>query len=180
MNAVEVTAGRRVRRPVTWILLLLLGVLALRTQFSLIMVSGESMRPTLLNGDLLVVRRFGPHSNLSRGDVVVAHHGTDLIVKRVVAMPGETVELRQGVLYVNEKPVAPNHLLNPGGLSLRKGHLAENRFAMLGDNRAVSPAESGHAVVPAEAVVGHVVLRLSWPVQLGLWTSPDPLELPTE
>lgn len=144
--------------------LLLLGaaviglLLCLRAQFSLALVKGESMHPGLSSGDLLLVdklayRAAGPE----RGDIVVARHGTDLIVKRLVGMPGEQVELRRGTLYVNGFRRAEEYPLERGTLILGKGRLFENKYALLGDNRSLPNSVSVHAVVSKDQIVGKVV-----------------------
>ena len=150
-------------------LLLIAGLigllLCLRSHFSLCLVKGESMLPSLRSGDLLLVdsfayRRAGPE----RGDIVVARNQHGLIVKRVVGLPGEDVELRQGELLVNRLPVAEGYSVEPGWLSLRRGRLFDHRYALLGDNRSLPVILSVHAVVAKDQILGKVVhsLRL-WP-----------------
>src|SRR5262245_29069396 len=77
-------------------------------------VQGTSMLPFLEDGQRIIVNmmvyRFRP---IERGDVVVFWYPKDpsvSFIKRVVALPGETVELRRGVLYVNGKKVEEEYL----------------------------------------------------------------------
>lgn len=143
--------------------LLLLG---LRAHFCLCLVKGESMLPGLRSGDLLLVDRLAYRMAApQRGDVVVARDRADLIVKRVVGLPGDEVELDRGRLYVNGRPLAEAYPVQPGALSLGKGRLFEDRYALLGDNRSLPVSLTVHAVVSKEQIVGKVVATLRfWPI----------------
>lgn len=140
-------------------------LLVFRAQFVLFIAKGESMLPGLRSGDLVLVDKLAYRAkNPERGDIVVARKGNDLIVKRVVGLPREEVELRQGILYVNHHALAEEYPVGPGWLSLRKGRLWEDRYALLGDNRSVSGSVFVHAVVSKDLILGKVIqsVRL-WP-----------------
>lgn len=160
-------AARSLSRQVGWHLLIGLTALLVlgRTRFSLCLVQGDSMLPGLRTGDLLIVdKRAYRDAELKRGDLVVAKSGGELLVKRVVGLPGEELELRLGELYVNRVARAEYYPVEPGRLTLRRGRLFEDRYALLGDNRNVNVPTSVHAVVSKHQIVGRVVhwLRL-WP-----------------
>jgi len=145
-------------------------LLVFRAHFGLYIAKGESMHPGLRSGDLVLVDKLAYRAkDPERGDIVVAREGNDLIVKRVVGLPGEAVELRQGRLYVNQRPLAEGYAVEPGWLSLRRGRLLEDRYALLGDNRSVSSSVFVHAVVSKDQILGRVIqsVRL-WP---GWWRS---------
>jgi signal peptidase I len=140
-------------------------LLVFRAHFILSIAKGESMLPGLHSGDLLLVNKLAYGAkDLQRGDIVVAREGNDLIVKRVVGLPGEEVELQQGKLYINQRQRAEKYAVEPGWLSLRKGRLLEDRYALLGDNRSVSRFVFVHAVVSKDQILGKVIrsVRL-WP-----------------
>lgn len=140
-------------------------LLVFRAHFILSIAKGESMLPGLRSGDLVLVDKLAYGAkDLKRGDIVVAREGNDLIVKRVVGLPGEEVELQQGKLYVNQRPLAEAYPVEPGWLSLGKGRLLEDKYALLGDNRSVSSSVFVHAVVSKDQIVGKVVYSLRlWP-----------------
>ena len=123
------------------------------------MVSGDSMLPTLKPGDLLLIERHAyDQAEPDRGDIVVARQPGCLIVKRVVGLPGEEVEVKQGSIYVNGECVDEKHQINEGLLTVGEGKLLPGDFATLGDNRAVSPLTAVHPIVTKDEILGKVVL----------------------
>jgi len=138
-------------------------LLLLRWQFGLTFVLGESMAPTFGTGDLLLLNREAyRNTDPERGDIVVARQRTGLIVKRVVGLPGEEVEVNRGDLYVNQRKVAEPYPVEPGTLKIEKGRLPEAKFALLGDNRALPPSLVVHAIVPKDRIVGKVIFSIRW------------------
>jgi signal peptidase I len=139
--------------------LVTLGILAvIRSHYQFAVVVGESMQPTFRSGDLLIVDRAAYRGTPpARGDVVVAHYRKDLVVKRVVALPGEVVELKTGRLCIDGQPVVEPYPTRPGTLSVSQGRMLEGRFATLGDNRRVSPAQAVHPIVSVPDILGKVV-----------------------
>jgi len=158
------TVPRRLR---LWLVLgaLLLGsVSLLRWRYALTLVNGDSMRPTFRTGDLLLVdkwayRRVPPQ----RGDIVTARYHHGLVVKRVIGLPGEEVEIRQGVLYVDGLPMPEPYHPSAGLLSIDPGRLFAGRFATLGDNRAQPLAIAVHPILSQPDLVGRVIGSLRLP-----------------
>jgi signal peptidase I len=127
----------------------------LRTQFCFVIVEGESMAPTLRNGDLLLVRR-AVKSEPKRGDIILGRLGRELVVKRVVGLPGEEVEVLHGSLFIDRKPM-PEPYVHPGALSVVRGKLRANHFAVMGDNRTLAATVAMQGVVSKQAIMGRVV-----------------------
>jgi signal peptidase I len=136
----------------------LVTLFLIRTQYFISLVNGDSMQPGLPSGDLLIVHRTAyRNAPPQRGDIVVVRARTGLMVKRVVGLPGENVELRAGGLYINDQIMVEPYPVAPGWLSLGEGRLLEDRYAILGDNRSIAQSLSIHAVVSADHIVGKVV-----------------------
>jgi len=136
-----------------------------RVHFALYIAKGESMLPFLRSGDLVLVDKLAYRAkDPKRGDIVVAREHYDIIVKRLVGLPSEEIELHQGKLYVNRLPLAEEYAVKPGQLSLRRGRLFDDKYALLGDNRSVSSSVFVHAVVSKDQILGKVIhsIRL-WP-----------------
>lgn len=138
------------------------ATLLLRTQFELALTLGDSMAPNLCDGDLLIVQRSAYRTaDPQRGDIILARYRGELIVKRVVGLPHENVELRQGTLYVNGVRIPEQHWVRPGPLEIGRGKLCSGRFALLGDNRELSDQVVVHGVVGKGDIVGKVVFNLA-------------------
>jgi signal peptidase I len=107
--------------------------------FQVSVVSGHSMDPNLEPGDRLVVDKLGYRwSSIHRFDVVVfecpMQSGIDY-VKRVVGLPGETVELRGGELFVDGEPVEQDFAFEDDGCWFGPVSVPEGQYFVLGDNR---------------------------------------------
>ena len=140
-------------------------LLLAQAHFRLALVSGDSMQPELRTGDLLLIdKRAYRTRDPQRGDVVLAQCGQDLIVKRVVGLPGEKVELRRGHVYVNGSALAERYAIRSGSLNISPGVLFRGKYALLGDNRDMDLSQVAYPVVSREQVVGKVVWPFSGPL----------------
>lgn len=158
-TAASGSAGSR-RSRIPWILGLIALVLAgFRTQYRVIVVKGDSMAPTLHSGELLFVStRAYSGATPGRGDLVIVRFRGELIVKRVVGLPGEVVGTRNGRVFVDGHPLAENSYETlRGWLEIRPGRVIDDSYAVLGDNRSLPPGVMVHAVVPKDGIVGKVV-----------------------
>lgn len=157
-----------------WMLLgwICVAILAwLKSYVCVVLVDGDSMVPTFHSGDLLLIhKRTYENQSPSRGDVVVSRFRSELIVKRIVGLPGETVEVVKGRVYINGSPIPETHAMSHGNLNVRSGELFPGRYAVLGDNRTSTDYQLFYAVVPQESVIGKatLALRLGW-TGLHLW-----------
>jgi len=154
------------------------GISVLRVPFrSLFLVRGDSMRPTLRDGDLILVRRgLEKGAHYGRGSIVVASivaaempslsgdNSPVTNVKRIVGLPGELVRVSSdGVVRIEEEPLGEPYLdpearAAPGpGLSwLCDG----NEYFLMGDHRADSGDSRRFGPVPAANIVGKLWIRL--------------------
>lgn len=144
-------------------------------------VDGESMMPTLENGNLLIINKVVDEiDDLNRFDVVVFHATPeDDYVKRLIGLPGDKVEYKNDVLYINNKAVEEPYLdkfkIGSEGEKLTgdftlKGIsngvnevVPKDHIFVLGDNRKNSYDSRYFGFVPIDKVVGKVNLRY-WPI----------------
>lgn len=130
-------------------------------------IPSGSMEPTLLPGDRIVVGKAGLFGQPKPGDVVVFHYPVDPrqdFVKRLIAVGGQTVELRRSQLYINGKVVSQSYL--PRGLTFADFGpvtVPSGAYFMLGDNRNNSDDSRVWGYVKQNLVIGRV-LFLYWPL----------------
>ncbi|MBU1042318.1 MAG: signal peptidase I [Proteobacteria bacterium] len=120
----------------------LLSGLAEERYFPIYNVTQTSMRPTLRTGDHLRAQALAPRDIIRRGQLVVFEYPSDhalIFVKRVVGLPGEVVEVEDGLVYVNGDPIEEGYYaVRPRGsksLDMPAARLAPDEYYVLGDNR---------------------------------------------
>ncbi len=132
-------------------------------------VEGQSMEPNLHTNQRLVVEKVsyrfhGPQ----RFDVVVLklpNQSEDLLIKRVIGLPGETVEIKNGRVYINGEPLEEPYTVDetrPGRYA--KVTVPPLHVYVLGDNRDRSNDSRSFGPVPIESIVGRAWLSY-WPLQ---------------
>jgi signal peptidase I len=137
-------------------------------------VQGTSMEPLLADGERIVVNKFLYHFRpIERGDVVVFWYPVDpsvSFIKRVVALPGDTIEIRSGRVVVNGVPAKEPYLLesyrdddNYPATEVRKGY-----YFVLGDHRRSSNDSRSWGEVPERYIYGSAVVRFWPPRRVGL------------
>jgi len=148
--------------------------------FSNYVVEGESMLPTLEDGNKVVVNKLGYETeDLERFDVIVFHANEEEdYVKRVIGLPGEKVEYREDMLFINGKKVNEPFLKqyreqSPGGYLTGDftiedltgvERVPEGKLFVLGDNRLGSWDSRQFGFISEDQVVGKVNLRY-WPLE---------------
>jgi signal peptidase I len=176
-------APRSRRRVVaSWavsVALALVLALGLRTfAFQTFWIPTTSMVPTLdVNDRILVLKAFFNWHQLREGDIVVftrpprdqcgGSAGTDL-VKRVIALPGQTIYSADGILYVDgrrlREPYLPPHdplgPPIPGATRKDPFHVPAGEFYVMGDNRAISCDSRFWGPIKGSSIVGRVVMLL--------------------
>lgn len=140
--------------------------------FRLATVSGESMMPSLSDGDMVFLNRISNFfSDPQAGDVVAfpnPSNPAEYYIKRVVGVPGDVIDLINGIFYVNGQPLDDAFSVEP---VLAIGNVdfpvtvEEGRFFVLGDNRNRSKDSRHIAVgnVSGDNMVGRVAFRI-WPI----------------
>lgn len=140
-------------------------------------VDGMSMYPTLSDGDHLIVDKLTyQFSDPKRFDIIVfpfRYQEDTYYVKRVMGLPGETVQIIGGVLYINGTALQEDYgreTMEMGGLASEPVTLGEDEYFVLGDNRNNSSDSREPSVgnIARESIIGKVRFRV-WPLTgLGL------------
>jgi signal peptidase I len=104
-----------------------------------IQIIGSSMSPTYRNGSLNLVNRWSYTKKPPiRGDVIALSAEGELLLKRIVALPGETVTITQGRIYVDERPLADPFSYEKIPWEMDPVQLEFDEFFVIGDNRSAS------------------------------------------
>lgn len=131
------------------------------------MVDGESMEDTLHNGDILLLNRLSYrfHSP-ERFDMVVFPFSMDeYYVKRIIGLPGETIEISDGTIYIDGAPLLEGYGREPaksGGIAAEPIKLGSDEYFLMGDNRNNSKDSRDASVGPVslEQISGKVAMRI--------------------
>jgi signal peptidase I len=129
-------------------------------------VYGSSMEPNLHTDQRLVVEKvsYRLHSP-RRGDVVVIRmpeRGPELLIKRVVALAGETIEIRNGVVHIEGEPIKEDYLVRKTSGHYGPATVPEGHVFVMGDNRGASNDSRIFGPVPLDRVVGRAWVSY-WP-----------------
>jgi signal peptidase I len=133
-------------------------------------IPSDSMYPTLATGDRLVVEKisYRLHSP-SRGDIIVFEPPSQLLrqgyqkeqafIKRVIARENQTVAVSNGIVYVDDRPLAEDYLAEPPAYTLPTLRVPEGCFFVMGDNRNNSNDSHIWGFLPEENIIGRAVFR---------------------
>ena len=125
-----------------------------------IQVVGTSMIPNLEDGELMILNKINYSFNdIERFDIVVVDYPDEPLIKRIVGLPGETVEYRNNKLYIDGELVKEkfdtngktgNYEINESGYSV----IPENMYFVMGDNRINSTDSRSIGPVKKEQILG--------------------------
>jgi signal peptidase I len=144
-------------RSLRWLIPTLLLTLAVRHWALMpVCVCGDSMFPTLKAGQFAWVNKAAYHFRCPRrGEIVVLNTGRERIVKRIIGLPGEDVDVQAGVFYVSGQPLSEPYVCFQDLENVAPGRLGWNQYLLAGDNRL----ESVTVVVNGDRLLGPLVTR---------------------
>ena len=157
-----------------YVLIILIVVIVRTFIITPVIVSGDSMKPNLNNGELLLVRKIGYNNDsIKRSDIIVLRTIDDEgveeeIIKRVIGLPGEHISYKNNKLYVDDKLVVENYKFrDTKDFNLEEicscTSIPEAKYLVLGDNRPISKDSTEFGLIDEDDIVGKAVLRI-WPL----------------
>jgi signal peptidase I len=174
----------RLRSAVEWVAVIvgaLVVALVVKTfLFQAFYIPSGSMEPTLDKGDRVLVNKLSYDlHDVNRGDVIVFEldpedvgpDGIQDLIKRVIGLPGDVIETRDGVVYVNDRPLDEPYLAdgtrtgdqsagqNP---AIERQTVPEDHVYVLGDNRSNSADSRYRGPIPVDSIIGRAFV-LVWP-----------------
>ncbi len=129
-------------------------------------IYGHSMEPALTDGDIVMALRGGSYE---RGDVIAFYSNNKILVKRVIGLPGEWIDIGDdGTVSVDGVPLEEPYLTEKalGECNIELPYqVPDGRYFVLGDHRSVSSDSRSIAVgcVAEEQIIGRLALRI-WPL----------------
>jgi len=133
----------------------------------LLIVTGDSMYPTLKNDEQIIGEKISLNfKDPERGEIVIFKHPKQniLIIKRIVGIPGETIELVDGKIYIDNKLLEEPYLTNQNtkpGKYIKENieyKIPENSYLLLGDNRLESADGREWGFLPRENITARAFI----------------------
>lgn len=141
------TVKKIIKEIIIWLLLIVLTITAsyfiTTNVFVKTAVAGVSMEPTLMEGQVVIVNKIEYYlKSPKRNDVIVYKQSNRehsyYEIKRVIGLPGETVKIKNGIIYINDEALKENvktETIENAGLAEEGIKLDDNEYFVLGDNR---------------------------------------------
>jgi signal peptidase I len=168
------------RETLETVILAVLIFLVIRTLVQNYRIEGQSMEPNFQHGQYLLVNKLAYRlGDYSRGDVIVFHYPNNPsqdYIKRVIGLPGDTIEFRDGVLMVNGLNVAEPYDQVPIARDIQAQTVAPGFLYVLGDNRPASSDTRTWGQLSQEFVIGKAWFAI-WPVTDAGPVAHPPIEL---
>jgi len=154
-----------------YIIVAVIVILLFMYVISFMQIIGPSMNPTLEENDLVFVSKLHYKIlNVRQGDVVVfENNGVKNLVKRVIGLPGDKVEFKNNILYINDEAFKEEYLKDDmvtydfSSCDLGECIIPENYYLVLGDNRLNSQDSRELGFISKDDIIGKVIFRF-WPI----------------
>ena len=146
-----------IKELIPYVIILIVVVLIRTYLFTPIIVSGPSMKPTLDGGELMILNKLD--DNFERFDVVVVDIGSEDIIKRIIAMPGESISCENGIIYVNGRKQEESYSQGRTN-DFEKVVLKDDEYFVMGDNREDSKDSRHLGPIKKDSLKGSTKLVL--------------------
>lgn len=147
-----------IKEVIPYVVIVVVVVLIRTFIITPVRVDGDSMKNTLKNGDILLLYKL---SSIDRFDIIVLDEEKDneKIIKRVIGLPGETVAIKNGKIYINDKVIDDEYAYGQTS-DYNKVTLKDDEYFILGDNRLISKDSRYFGPIKDNEIKGKIVFRL--------------------
>lgn len=147
-----------IKEVIPYIVIVVVVVLIRTFIITPVRVDGDSMKNTLKNGDILLLYKL---SSIDRFDIIVLDEEKDneKIIKRVIGLPGETVAIKKGKIYINDEVIDDEYAYGQTS-DYNKVTLRDDEYFILGDNRLISKDSRYFGPIKDNEIKGKIVFRL--------------------
>ena len=123
---------RFIKELIPYVVILVVVIIIRTYLVTPVMVSGPSMNPTLKGNEIMVLNKI--NNDYERYDIVVVHTEHGEIIKRVIALPGETIQCNNNKIYINGRKLEKDYGMGTTS-NINKTKLKDDEYFVLGDNR---------------------------------------------
>lgn len=138
-------------------LLLIIFSLTIILNVRLVKIDGNSMKPTLTNGDIIF------YSNnikrINRFDIIIFSKNNEIFIKRVIGMPGDSISYKKNTLYVNNIKVEEKYLKSITE-DFNFINISKDKYFVIGDNRLYSYDSRNFGLVDKNEIKGKMFFKI--------------------
>jgi signal peptidase I len=153
----------KIKELVPYVVITVIVILIRMFIISPVRVEGTSMYPTLSNNEFLLLSKYD--QSYERFDIVVLKYKNERLVKRIIGLPGETVEYKNNTLYINGKEVEEPFInVNTDDFKLSElgyDKIPDNYYFVVGDNRGSSLDSRVIGLINKKDLQGTIKLSIS-------------------
>ena len=138
----------------SYVIVIVVALLIKEFVFTLIIVNGDSMNPTLKDNDIMFLNKLSYHFNdIERFDIVVCKDVDGYLIKRVIGLPGDVIYCEDGIIYINDEALDEEFGYGiTNDFSMIK--VREDEYFVMGDNREVSLDSRKLGSFPRKDILG--------------------------
>lgn len=159
-----------IKELIPYIIIIIVVVLIRSYIITPVIVVGDSMVPTLKDDQILLLNKIDYRFNeIERYDIVVVEVGKSEIIKRVIGLPGENIEYRNNILYIDGHETTTEYNFDTEDFTLKSicnncSKIPQDKYLVLGDNRMVSSDSRIIGLIDKEDILGSTSISI-WPMK---------------
>ncbi|MBO0959870.1 signal peptidase I [Neobacillus sp. MM2021_6] len=168
IQSVDITLKSRTKHMssilswIKFIISLIVVIFIFRFVFGITIIDGNSMNPTYDNRDVVLTSHL--FYKVERNDVVIVKNQSGFnIIKRIIALPGETVRIEGGIVYVNGNPVKEPFTTGTSN-DMPETKVEKGSYFIMGDNRAPGESLDSRSTeigqISREAIIGETMISI--------------------